>query len=323
MKRGVALLLCLAIAAILCACAKQSAVPLTIGESAFGPGVYAWVLNEVLKDAGEDEARDEVMEKAAERCAVWAALDQRMKAEGVALSAPLKSETAERVRGEWQYFAAYYRARGIEKQDLTRVLKWEAQMKALTLHSYGEGSESEVSEKKLKEWFTESYVGFCGFFEALTKQNAAGETVPLSEAEQDALRESFDAMQKKAAAGESIDSLYKDYGKSKGLLATADADVTVLKAGDPTITDAFFVAVAALKTGESAVLTNGTKLWLLQKINLLEENTPYFPEARDDVLLAKKLPVVEKELREQADVSAAVVDEALCSEIYETVRAAR
>lgn len=323
MKRGIALLLAAALALLLCGCEKESAATLQIGETAFSEGVYAYVLHQVLRNADENATREELQQKAAEECAVYAALEARLQTEGVKLSAPHKSEAAARTRGLWQFFSAHYRALGVEKPDLTRLMTWEAAKKALTEHIYGEGGKHEVSESKLKTLFTETYAGYLGFSEALNKANARGETAPLSETEQAALRKALGELQQRAQKGESLNSLYREYSKNKGLPVTTDLEVTVIRQGDPTVRSDFFEKVHGLKTNETAVLEDGTRLVLLQKIDLLEEDAPYFAAARDDVLLAEKLPAVEKELCEQADASGAVFDEAVCSRIFARIRNVR
>ena len=183
--------------------------------------------------------------------------------------------------------------------------------------------EQEISQKKLQTWFGETYAGYRGFSESLSKTNAKGETVPLSDSEKTELKAQFDALRQRAQSGETLDTLYKEYSKSKGLLVTTDIEVTELKQSDPTVRASFFEDVRALKKNETAVLENGDTLVLLQRIDLLEKDTPYFDAARDDVLLAKKLPDVEKALQTQAQTMDAQTDARVCAEVYERVKATR
>ena len=120
-----------------------------------------------------------------------------------------------------------------------------------------------------------------------------------------------------------MDSLSKEYNKSKGLLATSGTEVTVIKQGDPTVSDSFFAAVQNLKTDETAVLRDGSRLTLVQRVDLLADDTPYFAEERDAVLFEKKWPDVEKELKAQAETLQTQTDERLCGEIYAQIKAAQ
>ena len=321
MKRFFALFLCLLMCAALFACEGQTAVPLQIQDVSFSEGVYAYVLHEVLRDAKEDTDRETLLAEAERRCAVYAALESAVAAENVKLSAPLKSECAARVRGLWQFFSGHYRTLGVDKPDLTQIETWKAKEKALTLHLYGADGAKEVGEGKLKKWFRRDYVGYRGFYEPLTKQNANGEVTPLSEEETAELRQKLDALKKCADGGASLDRLYQDYSKEKGLLMAAEMDETVLKKGDPMATEDFFEKLHAMKNGAFAVLQNGTQLWLLQRIDLLAKDAPYFDRAHDDLLLSEKQPAVKAQLEAQAESLSAVSDAVLCSRIYERVRA--
>ena len=324
MKRCAALLLCLLLCAgLFFGCEKQSAVPLRVGETAFSKGVFAYILNETMKGAPESAAREDVLASAARACAVYAALEEQLRTLSVKLPAEQKQQAAQRTRGLWQYFSAHYRALGMEKSDLTTVCTWEAAKQALALHLYGEGGKEEVSQKKLRTWFGETYAGYRGFSESLFKTNAKGETVPLSDAEKKELTAQLEALRLRAQNGETLDALYKEYSKAKGLLITTDMEVTELKKGDPTVNEAFFEKVRALKKNKIAVLENGSALVLLQRIDLLAKDTPYFDAAKDDVLLAKKLPAVEEALQTKAQTMDAQTDARLCAEIYERVKATR
>ena len=322
MKRLTAFSVCIVLFLLLCGCGKQTAVPLQCGSLAFSAGEYAYLLHRELQEAGIDAEREEVLRRTEDVCRYCAALETMMQTEGIRLSAPHKSAAAARTRGEWQFFSAHYRAIGMEKSDLTRLLTWEETEKALTEHLFGAGGKKEVKESNLQKWFNESYVGFRSFFEPLTKENAGGKTVPLSEAEQTALWETFREMKKRADSGTSLDSLYKEYNKSKGLLVTAGTEVQIIKQGDPTVTEDFFKAVQSLKTDETAVVLDGSRLVLLQRTDLLAPDTPYFAEARDQVLFEKKGAQTQKEVRALAETLETHANEQLCSQIYARVKAA-
>ena len=322
MKRPAALLVCILLFLPLCACGAERAVPLQCGGVRFTPGEYAFVLHGVLRQTGEDAAREDVIARADNDCRYYAALEQALQNEGLSLSVPHKSQAAARTRGQWQFFAAHYRALGMNKSDLTQLNLWEETEKALTEHLFGPGGKREVKESKLKKRFGETYVGFRSFSEPLTKENAAGETVPLSEKEQTALWETFRALKGRADSGASLDSLFKDYCRSKGLLATTGTEVSVFRQGDPTVTQEFFASVQKLGSGETAVLLNGSNLVLLQRIDLLAPDTPYFAEARDRVLFELKGEQTQKEVRALAEAMQTHTDTQVCNEIYARVRAA-
>ena len=323
MKRWAALCLCVLLSLLLCACGAERAIPLQCGELDFSAGEYAYLLHSEMKAADDGATREELLQRTDEECRFYAALQTRMDEEGLRLSAPHKSEVASRTRGLWQYYAAHYRALGMNKSDLTKIETFEEAKKALTEHLFGAGGAKEVKESKLKQWFNDSFVGYRAFSESLTKTNAGGETAPLSDSEQAALVQTFEDMKKRADSGTTMDSLSKEYNKSKGLLATSGTEVTVVKKGDPTVGEAFFAAVQELKTDETAVLRDGSRLTLVQRIDLLADDTPYFAEERDAVLFEKKWPDVEKELKAQAETLKTQTDERLCGEIYAQIKAAQ
>ncbi len=321
MKRWAALWVCLLAALLLCGCGTQSAVPLQCGSLAFSEGEYAFLLHREMQNAGSDSTKEELLLRTNDACRYYAALEQTMQTEHLSLSVPHKSEAALRTRGQWQFFAAHYRALGMTKSDLTRLNTREETEKALTEHLFGSGGKREVKERKLKQWFNESYAGFRSFSETLTKQNAAGETVPLSNKEQAALWEVFRQMKSRADSGTALDSLYKEYSRSKGLLATSGTEVQIVRQGDPTVAESFYNAVQKLKPGETAVVLDGSRLVLVQRIDLLAPDTPYYAEARDKVLFEKKGEATRKEVRALAETLEAHADEQVCSRIYALVKA--
>ena len=298
-RRGIAVLLMVLLC--LAACQKTASPALTVDGVPVSQGVYQYFLHDVLRhpDAYGIEAGDEARAAAQAQscCKQLVALDNYLKQNQIAVRADLKRDAAAQAEGQWSLFQAHYRALGVTKPDLTRILMFDAQKKQLVQTFYGTGGKREVSLDKLKKSFGKLYVGFKAFEGALTKQNEQGETVPLEKAEQKTLKESFRQMANRANSGTDLDALFAEYCDTQGLVVTNPLTVSIMKDGDPMYDDDFFGQVSALKPGETGVIQSASSLYLLQRVDITASDDDAFEAYRDEVLYHEKMAAVEKRVQ--------------------------
>ena len=322
MKRIISLLAVVLVMASLFGCGNKKEVnTIDISGANVPVGVYTYYLDKVMSDpkAYSAKADDEASIKnaALAACKNYTALFSFLHNNGIAIEYRLKSEVAENTEKIWNLFSAYYEKIGVSKQDINKVMTYEAGKEQLVLSFYGEGGKKEVSEDDLKQKFVELYIGFKGFECKLTKENANGETVPMTEQEKQEtetqLRQYADEIDK----GADIDTVYAKYCKSKGLVAAEALTVNITKENDPMYDDDFFAKMSTISHGRAAIVKTGSSIYVVQRSTIATSDEDAFAVYRTDVLNEMKMPAVEKLLSKTASGYTVTTDENALHEIYQ------
>lgn len=328
MKKIIALLLALLLLACLTACSANGDYALTVSDFNVPSGLYAYYLNEVMSDpkaySVESGDSEKISEKAAELCRECVAADKLMKESKITLDLYLKSDAAQDTESIWSLFGAYYKSVGVQKTDITLVNTFNAQKKQLVQYYYGAGGKKPVSEDDLKERFVEIYIGFKGFEVAVTKTNAKGETVDMTEKEKAAVEAELRSLAKKVDSGDlSIDEANKKYLSSKGVVVTDSLQLTLTKKNDPMYESSFFKKLSTLDYGRAAIIKSGKSIYVVQREKIAGADSEVFSQHRTEILEEIKLADVEKMISNKAQKLEITVNEKNAKKVFNTVSAVR
>lgn len=323
MKRLLSLAAVLVVLFGLFGCGKTEKNTIDISGANVPVGVYTYYLDKVMSDpkSYSAKANDEssIKEAAMQQCRNYTALTSFLKEKNITLAYNLKSQIASQTEQRWSLFGAYYKKIGIAKSDITKVMTYEAGKQQLVLTYYGEGGKNQVSEDDLKQRFVELYIGFKGFECKLTKENANGETVAMSDSEkaqtEALLRKYADQIDK----GEDIDTVYAKYCKSKGLVATEALEVNLTYEGDPMYDDDFFSKMSTISHGRAAIVKTGSSIYVVQRCKIAASDGDVFALYRTQVLNEMKMPAVEKLIAKLASGYTVTADEQALDRIYRMV----
>lgn len=307
MKKAV-VLVALTLIMLLCfsACTGQG-YPVSVDGNRIPAGVYAYYLSET-KDA----------DKTAELCRLSCAAEMLMKDEGITLSANYKRVIADETDSKWSMFSSYYESIGVSKQDITQALTALYNKKELLDYYYGENGKTPVSDEKIKSQLDKTYVSFKAIEASYLKVSDMGESVSLSDAEKKKLRSSFESMAKSINSSlMTINDANKIYNESIGIIVTQNPETALMKQGDVLYGDSFFKEVSKLKKGEAAVIESGSRVFLLQRQVITNDDDGFVFIYRSEMLESLKMKDLNKKLSELADTLEVKINKRLCKEIAE------
>lgn len=309
MKKAVCIVsLVLLILSCFTACTGQG-YPVAVGECRISEGVYAYYVS-------VSENSDETLGL----CKDFAAVKKLMYDEGISLSANYKRLVAEETDSKWSLFSAHYENIGVSKQDITEVFTAEYSKRELLDYYYGEKGKNPVSDKKLKEEFDSTYVGFKAIEASFMKLSDMGESVELSETEKKKLRNSFTSMADRINSGAmTIDDANVSYNESIGLIVTQSLETALTKEGDVLYGDNFFSEIKKLDKGEAGVIESGSSIYLLQRQTVTDDEDGYFIMYKAEILEKLKMPAIEKKLVSAAEEMQVKVNKRLSGDIAEMV----
>ena len=321
MKRTISLLAVLLVLLSLSGCGgKRDGNTIDISGANVPVGVYTYYLDKVMSDpkAYSAKAGDEASIKnaALTECKNYTALLSLLDRNGMVIEYRLKTEVAENTEKIWSLFSAYYTKIGVSKQDINKIMTYEAGKEQLVLALYGEGSKNEVSEDDLKQKFVELYIGFKGFECKLVKENANGETVSMTEEEKQETETQLRKYADEIDKGADIDAVYAKYCKSRGLVATEVLEVNITKENDPMYDDDFFSKMSTISHGRAAIVKTGSSIYVVQRCTIATSDEDAFAVYRTDVLNEMRMPEVEKKITKTASGYTVTADENELHKIY-------
>lgn len=325
MKRVLCLLISIVLVCSLFGCSRSPKYDIEIGGEGVSPGVFAYYLDKVLSSPKTYSVKagdtDKIKAKALELCKECVATDKFMKKNNIALDLYLKSESAQTTESIWSLFGEYYKSIGVAKTDITKVNTYEAQKQKLLLYYYGADGKKPVSEDDLKQKFVELYIGFKGFEVPLTKTNAKGEVVDMSEAEKKSVEAELRAIAAEVDDGQSIDTANKKYMSKQGLVVTEDLQVSLTTKNDPMYDDDFFDKLSTISHGRAAIVKSGKSIYVVQRATIASAEDDAFSQYRTQVLETMKLSAVEKEIAKWAKKLDLSTNDKEISKIYEAISA--
>ena len=307
MRKALILLLCLTMIISCFSACSSSGYPVKVGESRISQGVYAYYLS-ISKSTDE----------ALGLCKDYEATRVLMKEEGITLSANYKRLVAEETDKKWSLFSAYYENIGVTKQDITQALTAEYNKKELLDYYYGEKGNEPVSDKKIMSEFDKTYVGFKAIEASYLKLSDMGESVSLSNAEKNSLKNKFESMAKSINGGAmTINEANEKYNNSIGIIVTHNLDTALIKQGDVLYSDNFFSEVSKLSKGQAAVIESGSSIFLVQRQTITADDDGFVFMYRAEILEKLKMPATQKKLDSISANLEVKTNKSLCKDIEE------
>lgn len=280
-------------------CGSDNDVQMTIEGIEIKKGVYNYYLDEAGKESDDSEKRSEI---ALQSCKEYAASQILLKEKSLSVRAYFKRKTAEDTEALWNMFSEHYKSNGISKSDLNSALYEQYIRKELLQYYYGSDGTEPVSVMDLKEEFVDLYVGFKAIEGSLTKENNMGETVPLSEAETEALKKQFASMASQInSKTATIDELNESYNSSLGLIVTDTLPIILAKKDDGLYDESFFDAVMNIPHGFARVVQSGSSLYVVERAVIATNDDDAFSQYSEEVLEYMKMGSIDKMIKKKAD----------------------
>ena len=114
-----------------------------------------------------------------------------------------------------------------------------------------------------------------------------------------------------------INDANKIYNESIGIIVTQNPETALMKQGDVLYGDSFFKEVSKLKKGEAAVIESGSRVFLLQRQVITNDDDGFVFIYRSEMLESLKMKDLNKKLSEIADTLEVKINKRLCKEIAE------
>lgn len=304
MNKKITSLILLAVCLLMCftACGNKLSYALSINGTEVTEGVYTYYLDSVLANPDEFDLTAENYEEDAKAAATelvkkYIAINTMTHDLSVTLSYSAKAEIAEDTDSYWDFFSDHYEKIGITKQDINKIITSDKYEMALLDYYYGEGSKiSPVSTKKLKNAFTQKYVGVKIIAAPLTTTDTLGSTVALDDIELKNTRTTFENMKNKANNGTDIDSVYSSYNSAKDLIGTESLETFVFTKDSARYSNDFFAQVIKLDYNKATVFESEDTIYLLYRVDITGEEYNYFLTYKEEVLADLKLADLEKKI---------------------------
>lgn len=259
---------------------------LSIGGAQLNSEIYTYYYDLAVRSP--EEYPGDARENAIQLCKEYVAVNTVAAEQAVRLGTEQETSASSWVNQQWKFFSGYYNRLGISKQTLMKVRENE-ERKALLLEAYyGAGGSQPVSEEELKAYFSSHFVVFYSIDGYLTDINDAGEQVALSEARVNEITQQFNDMAKNIQDGASIAQVNDDYLKAQNSSGMGEFTASVIDGDNTAYPEGFYDQVAAMKANEVKVITLGSYIYVVQKLNPLMEDGVYFTQYQQDVLNSMK-----------------------------------
>lgn len=320
MKKLIALVAVIFLMLSLTCCGKDDSYPYKTENHTVTVGLYNYWLDKVKASPEEYEAsadEPESIKKAVKKCcSEYLAAIILMEKEGITLDSEFKRLAADNTENIWSLFSSYYESIGVTKQDITKVQTHESRLLQLLDHFYGAEGKEPVSESDLKEKFVDIYVGFKAIEGSLTKINDKGETVSLTEKEEEELEGLFEDMASQINSGTAtIDELNEEYNDSLGIIVTSPLSVLLTKEDDPMYDDDFFSQVFSISHGKAKMIKSGSSIYVVERQTIATDDEDAFMLYRSEVLQNMRMGKVRKKITNLIKEIAITEDERLIEKL--------
>ena len=303
-KRILAILLCVVMALSVTACGGDTSWIMKTEKTEITAGHYMYYLVGAYSNATymvEDTEKSVLSQtidgvKAAtwiENTAIDAAkfaivVKEMFEAEGLELSADNQEYVTQMVNYYWAYFGStVYEPNGVAYNTLLKAMSYDTMTSQLFEYLYGEGGSREISADDVKKGLTENY----GKIKEIGISLAGMSGEMRSEEVQADLKAKAEDYKKRIEAGEKIEDLMKEHYNVEVELAVEETgstaeEVTGGTTADDIDTEAVVVSsdntnyseneikeILELENGEVAVLVEEEYIRVVQKMDILEDDT--------------------------------------------------
>lgn len=262
MKRFLSIFLCLAVAAAaLAGCTQEKRTVMTVGAAEIDNEVFTYFFDRVYSQA-EQEGGDlddtaALIDAACTECSGYVGTVTQYERFDFALTPEEKLEIATETEEEWMFYGEYYSSIGISKQTVTKINTAEVMRTSLLFYYFGEGSEYAVNEEEIEFYFDQAYVEFKALNGYLTTFDEEGNSVPLSEAQAEAVRTEFETKRQKLASGTSMAELNNG----------TDVESTFVAVSNTAYPDGFLEKVAALEYDTPTIIETDGYIFLVTRLD--------------------------------------------------------
>lgn len=321
-RKSVALcLLIIMIISLFGGCSDKETVFLTVDGKSISKGLYTYYLDKVLTSpdeygikAGDSKAATDA---ALECCKRYVASERFMKEKSIVLSSKNKQSVATEVETFWSLYSDYYRKAGITKPDLTEAITHEYRLKQIIDYYYGPDGLEPIDEMELKETFVDLYVGFREIAVPLTKTNSLGETVPLTEEEQETLLNLLRTYRNEINEGtKTIDEVNVEYNNTLDIIVTEALEINVVKIGSPMYTQAFYDTMLEISHTKAGIIICPNTMYLVQREKIATTAEDEFYVYRDGLIEELKIDEIREQINTYAAELEADMDKDTAEEIY-------
>lgn len=339
-KKIIAMLLCVVIAMSATACGGDTSWVLKTEKTEITAGQYMYYLMNAYSNATYmvEDAEKNVLSQTIDgvKAATWienAALDsakfatvvkEMFEAEGLELTSDNEAYVNQMANYYWAYFGeTVYAPNGVAYNTLVKVMSYDTMASQLFEHFYGEGGSREISADDVKKGLVENYAKIKEI--GISLAGMSGEM--RSDKVQETLKAKAEDYKKRIEAGEKIEDLIKEHYNVEVDLAVEETgktaeEVTGGTTADDIDTSAVVVSndstnysdnekkeILKLATGEVAVLVEKEYIRVVQKYDILEDDT-YLKDYDMDVRITLKGDEFTEELKNLAKELKVEINEA-------------
>ena len=234
------------------------------------------------------KAADWIQETALETAKFAMVIKEMFEKEGLELSAENQEYVNQLANYYWAYYGStIYYPNGVSYETLVKTMGYEVMLSELFAHLYGEGGSREISQEDVKKGLAENYAKIKEI--GISLVGMSGEM--RSEEVQADLKTKAEDYKKRIEAGEKIEDLIKEHYNVELELAVEETGSTAEEiTGGTTVDDIDTEAVVVssnntnystneiekilkLENGEVEVLVEEEYIRVVQKMDILEDDT--------------------------------------------------
>lgn len=285
MKRILSILLCVAVcAAAFAGCTQKKQTVMTIGAAEIDNEIFAYFFDEVYSqtqlEGGDTGDTAAMIDAAVAKCSGYVGTVTQYEQFMFEMSPEEKLQIATETEEEWMLYGKYYTSIGVSKQTVTKINTARIMRTALLYYYFGEGSEYAVSEEEIEFYFDQAYVEFKTLNGYLTTFDEEGNSIPLSDAELEAVRAEFESKRQKLASGTSLSELNDGQ----------DVEATFVAVSNTAYPEGFLEKVAQLKYDTPTVIETDDYIFIVIRLdaktdsNFKNYRTNYIETLRGEML---------------------------------------
>lgn len=192
-----------------------------------------------------------------------------------------RSSLSDDVNNIWHIWGEHYENLGISKETIYKIELSKVYETLLLEEYYGENGSSPVNEEDIKTYFRENYASVrfvTGYLFEVTENG----TAEMTEAQKNKLTETFKSTADAINDGTAIEEAVK-------LLGSADIHNTVVNSkGNDNFPDGFWNEIKEIEINKAAVVSLGSYIFLVQKVDSEKGDYECFSQYRSDCLYQMK-----------------------------------
>lgn len=233
-----------------------------------------------LDDALSKKEKEDIIKKSISR---YVTINSEFANRSLALSSTEKKNVSTTVNNLWHIFGAHYEDIGVSKQTLYKIEVSKAYESALLNFYYSDNGVAPISEEQIKAYFNEYYVAVRLATGYLFNIDENGASVPMTNDQKNNLINAFNSAATMVNGGTSLEETVAALGGG------TEIHDSIINASDTkTLPEGFFAAAKAIETNKAAAIPLGDYVFLVQRIDVFNEEYGYYSTYRTDCLKKMK-----------------------------------